>query len=1060
MKTNKASITKWAAYPAIATLSLGALLSGAAPASAAELTANDFSNVVVTVDRAGDLNANDIVNYGELVDVTLSFDIADSVQGGDTVQIRPNPKFAMKFINPIELRTADGTVIGTVTPVGAYLATIEFNDAINNLQNVSASFTAPWGVGGVSAAETDRHDMYYTIADTQFSSGEAMGTPIVKRLSYSAGMASLADPAQQLGFDLYTSAHTAFSASDQVHDVTYTFNRSSDNWEFNPADIQPFVQVFEDGFTPENGEKTIRHNWSDFTVDSISKDAVVVTVKNVPGNYGTYVKIPEAGVTPLTIDGNDYTMRINILNNDNDGKTKSWDALPAKATSAVGLSAGETITPNFTFDALVAGKDADTAADAHRAEAGDAGTVTAPVTVTIKNTGNISLFNPVITGSDGSSHTLDGVTIKVGETYTAELGQQTYPVGDTTVTYTAKANGVTQQDPVVVSVAAQKVGTVTAKFVDQNGKDIKDPVTVVAKAKVGSAYDATKNKVQTIPGPDGTRYELVKVTGAETGKVTEGSTTITYGYQKVASWVPSVPGKDLPKIPYPFTPDGGVGEGVIPHVDGYVPLDPKTGEPLKPVDPKDPSKGYVAPKPSNPGEETAVSYKALGDVIVKFVDAEGKEVAPSVTLQDDAVEGTAYDATGQKQDEIPAEEGARYVLIATPDNVKGKVAKGETVVSFTYQRVASWVPLVPGVDKVPYPFTPEGGVGEGVIPHVDDYVPVDPITGEPLKPVDPEDLTKGYIAPKPNNPGEETFVAYLPIADPDTFTTKQGEPVTLSPADNDGEGFKVITLVDPVTGNRSNEVTVPGEGSYMLSEDGKVTFTPEPGFTGVTTPVMVVSIKDDIEATPVELTGMVTPAGSPDTFETVEGTPLTMNPSDNDGENTKVIGLVGEDGNPTNRLEFPDKGVVTLNEDGTITITPEPGFTGDFPEFSYIPGNDKGDRGEPITITGKVDPKPVAEEPKAETPAAPSAGSGATDNGQKKDNGNNGATTAAPAAPVAKQDTGGQAAAPAATTQKTSTPAKAQLAYTGADSVGIFAAAGTALLGLGAALTRRFRKES
>ncbi|MGQ7408838.1 hypothetical protein ACTGWG_06785 [Streptococcus suis] len=40
----------------------------------------------------------------------------------------------------------------------------------------------------------------------------------------------------------------------------------------------------------------------------------------------------------------------------------------------------------------------------------------------------------------------------------------------------------------------------------------------------------------------------------------------------------------------------------IPHVPGYVPVDPGRNEPLKPVNPEDPSKGFIPPVPRNPGK--------------------------------------------------------------------------------------------------------------------------------------------------------------------------------------------------------------------------------------------------------------------------------------------------------------------------------------------------------------------------------------------------------------------------------------------------------------------------
>ena len=47
---------------------------------------------------------------------------------------------------------------------------------------------------------------------------------------------------------------------------------------------------------------------------------------------------------------------------------------------------------------------------------------------------------------------------------------------------------------------------------------------------------------------------------------------------------------------------------MIPHVPGTTPKDPN-GNPLKPVDPNDPTKGYVPPTPGNPTEDTEITYE-------------------------------------------------------------------------------------------------------------------------------------------------------------------------------------------------------------------------------------------------------------------------------------------------------------------------------------------------------------------------------------------------------------------------------------------------------------------
>ncbi|HFI0036968.1 TPA: LPXTG cell wall anchor domain-containing protein, partial [Streptococcus suis] len=52
--------------------------------------------------------------------------------------------------------------------------------------------------------------------------------------------------------------------------------------------------------------------------------------------------------------------------------------------------------------------------------------------------------------------------------------------------------------------------------------------------------------------------------------------------------------------------------------------------PLKPVDPADPSKGYVPPTPENPGVDTPIPYVPVkvGSVVTNHVDEEGNVISP------------------------------------------------------------------------------------------------------------------------------------------------------------------------------------------------------------------------------------------------------------------------------------------------------------------------------------------------------------------------------------------------------------------------------------------------
>ncbi|HFU3985199.1 TPA: LPXTG cell wall anchor domain-containing protein, partial [Streptococcus suis] len=169
------------------------------------------------------------------------------------------------------------------------------------------------------------------------------------------------------------------------------------------------------------------------------------------------------------------------------------------------------------------------------------------------------------------------------------------------------------------------------------------PVTDENNVPVGTSYVTSDegDKPTTITTTDGTKYVLVesKTEGAETGKVTEKGTTVTYVYQKVANWIPEIPGvpaEDRPEIPYPFdptnpdvpvTPTPGT---VIPNVPGYIPVGPDGVTPLTPVDPEDPSKGYIPPTPENPGVDTPIPYVPVASkkVVTDFKDVDGNVISP------------------------------------------------------------------------------------------------------------------------------------------------------------------------------------------------------------------------------------------------------------------------------------------------------------------------------------------------------------------------------------------------------------------------------------------------
>ncbi|MGF0112526.1 MucBP domain-containing protein [Streptococcus sp. SGI.013] len=405
-----------------------------------------------------------------------------------------------------------------------------------------------------------------------------------------------------------------------------------------------------------------------------------------------------------------------------------------------------------------------------------------------------------ITTEDGTTYELVPVLTKGSETGKVVEGE-------TVVTYVYRK--------VVAPTPDVKTGSVVIRYVEAGNESnvLKDPVLDENAVVTGTKYDTTDegDKPAEIV-KDGVRYVLVpsKTTAVdpngnpvtETGEVAEGTTVVTYKYQKVANWIPQIPATPEnptpvnPVIPYPFdptnpdkpidptTPYPGGEVPSIPHVPGYTPVDPKTNEPLKPVDPTDPSKGYVPPTPDETGDDTPIPYVQNGNVVVNYVTEDGTVIKTPVKDETDAPAGKSYDTTDNKPAEIVTEDGSRYVLIPskTVGSETGTVEGGKTTeITYVYKKVANWIPRIPVTPEnptpvnpvVPYPFDPtnpdkpidpttpypDGEVPS--IPHVPGYTPVDPKTNEPLKPVDPTDPSKGYVPPTPDESGIDTPIPYV-----------------------------------------------------------------------------------------------------------------------------------------------------------------------------------------------------------------------------------------------------------------------------------------------------------
>ena len=295
------------------------------------------------------------------------------------------------------------------------------------------------------------------------------------------------------------------------------------------------------------------------------------------------------------------------------------------------------------------------------------------------------------------------------------------------------------------------------KYVDENGKDLTPSETT--EGKVGDEYTTTGKVIK--------GYVLVRVEGEAKGKIGKDGSIVTYVYKPLGSWIPNIPGQPTNPIKYPNDPQDptkpGIDKPVLPFVPGHTPVD-GNGQPLKPVDPKDPSKGYITPDiPTDPGKDTPINYVAnKANLVVKYVDENGKDLAPSETTEGKV--GDEYTTTGK------VIKG--YVLVRVEGEAKGKIGKDGSTVTYVYKPLGSWIPNIPGqpTNPIKYPNDPtdptKPGTDKPVLPYVPGYTPVDG-NGQPLKPVDPQDPTKGYIVPDvPTNPGQDTPINYIPAPKP------------------------------------------------------------------------------------------------------------------------------------------------------------------------------------------------------------------------------------------------------------------------------------------------------
>ena len=356
-----------------------------------------------------------------------------------------------------------------------------------------------------------------------------------------------------------------------------------------------------------------------------------------------------------------------------------------------------------------------------------------------------------------------------------------------------------------------KVNLVTGKVTYGDWSEAKDLVEV--KSPVVKGYLADK---ATVPA--------TKVT-ADSENTKEVVT-----YKPIGSWIPNIPGQPTNPIKYPNDPTDPTKPGqpteTLPYVPGFTPED-KDGNPLKPVDPNDPTKGYEVPSiPTNPGEDTPINYVAnKANLVVKYVDENGKELLPTETKEGKV--GDDYSTSGKVI--------TGYVLDRVEGEAKGKIGTDGTTVTYVYKPLGSWIPNIPGqpTNPIKYPNDPTDPTKPGqpteTLPYVPGYTPKDG-NEQPLKPVDPQDPTKGYVVPNiPTDPSQDTVINY--VANKAKLVVKyvdeKGKDLIPSETTEGKVGDEYSTSGKVIPGHLL--VRVEGEAKGKIGKDGStVTYVYKP----------------------------------------------------------------------------------------------------------------------------------------------------------------------------------------------------------------------------------------
>jgi len=298
----------------------------------------------------------------------------------------------------------------------------------------------------------------------------------------------------------------------------------------------------------------------------------------------------------------------------------------------------------------------------------------------------------------------------------------------------------------VTYVYKEITGNVVVHYVDTEGNTLAEDTKDVENGSLSDKYDTTDNKPAKLE-KDGQVYyltakELKDGSKPENGAVTEGTTEITYVYEKAGQVVVHYVDEAGNTIQADVvgTKDGKPGAAYNTMDKDMKPTRITTAEgrvyELVPASTKGNENGSV-----EAGKTTEVTYvykEIKGNVVVHYTDEAGNTIAEDVKDTTDGSINSAYDTTDNKLATITTKDGKKYVLVttATKGAETGKVTEGITEVTYVYKEVK------------------EGSTNGGSLTPSQPGSPARPSTNpaSPVKPTDPSQPETPVVPTDPSQP--------------------------------------------------------------------------------------------------------------------------------------------------------------------------------------------------------------------------------------------------------------------------------------------------------------------